>query len=315
MTMLKNMDKRLYFAPLEGITTYTYRNTHSEMFEGCDEYYAPFISPSDLERVSNKIIRDILPENNKVDKLKVQVLTNRSDSFFLIADKIKDLGYNEINLNFGCPSSTVVKKGRGAGFLKNTDMLRNFLDELFGKSDMKISVKTRIGFYSGEEMEKLMDIYNEFPLSMLIIHPRTREEYYNGMPDLDVFRKAYEKSKNRVCYNGNIYSFGDYERICVEFPDICGAMIGRGAVKNPAIFRQIKGGDPISTAELIRFSEKLMENYMLVLNSDTFTLHKLKEIWVHMIENYPEEKKINKALKKSKNLAEFKNVLYALPEL
>ncbi len=313
--MLENMDKRLYFAPLEGITTYTYRNTHSEMFEGCDEYYAPFISPSDLDRVSNKIIRDILPENNKVDKLKVQVLTNRSDSFFLISDKIKELGYNEINLNFGCPSSTVVKKGRGAGFLKNPDVLKSFLEELFSKEDIKLSVKTRTGFYSGDEMDSLIGIYNEFPLSMLIIHPRAREDYYKGMPDMDVFKRAFEKSKNKVCYNGNIYSLADYERICKEFPDICGVMIGRGAVKNPAIFRHIKGGNPISTDELIKFSEKLMENYMVVLNSDTFTLHKLKEIWVHMIENYPEEKKINKALKKSKNLAEFKSVLYALPEL
>ena len=108
-----------YFAPLEGITTYIYRNTHSEMFEGCDEYYAPFISPSDLDRVSNKIIRDILPENNKVDNLRVQVLTNCIDSFFLISNKIKDLGYDEINLNFGCPSSTVVKGQRGRFFEKS----------------------------------------------------------------------------------------------------------------------------------------------------------------------------------------------------
>ena len=77
---------RLYLAPLEGITTYIYRNTHMEMFEGCDSYYAPFINPSENEKVSRKGVRDIVPENNEGVNLKAQVLTNNAVAFCKFAE-------------------------------------------------------------------------------------------------------------------------------------------------------------------------------------------------------------------------------------
>ena len=82
----------LYFAPLEGVTTYTYRNTHAKLFGGCDTYYAPFITPSDIEKISIKNLRDILPDKNHVN-LKIQVLTSKSESYFR-ASKVSDQGIN-----------------------------------------------------------------------------------------------------------------------------------------------------------------------------------------------------------------------------
>lgn len=305
----------LYFAPLEGITTYIYRNTHAQMFEGCDAYYAPFINPSEQEKISKKGMKDILPENNEGIPLKAQILTNNADAFLKFSDKIKPLGYDELNINIGCPASTVVKKGRGAGFLRTPELIDEFLYEIFEKSDMKISVKTRIGYFSGDEMDELIEIYNKYPLSLLIIHPRTREDLYKGMPNNEVFEKAYNVSKNKVCYNGNVCTPKDYNRITSIFPDLDSVMFGRGAIKNPAIFREIKGGNPLKTSELIEFSERLMKNYYEILQSDTFTLHKMKEVWVYMMQNYPEEKKIAKAIKKSNTLADFTAAIHRLPKL
>lgn len=71
---------RLYFAPLEGITTCIYRNVHLRYFGGCDAYYAPFITPSDNERITQKTLRDILPERNIGQNLKVQIMSNNSES-------------------------------------------------------------------------------------------------------------------------------------------------------------------------------------------------------------------------------------------
>ena len=82
-------------------------------------------------------------------------------------------------------------------------------------------------------------------------------------------------------------------------------MIGRGAVSNPAIFREIKGGKKLTTDELLEFSERLRDNYLKVLGSDIYTLHKLKEIWMYIMWRYPEEKKILKSIKKSESLKEF----------
>lgn len=307
---------RLYFAPLEGITTYTYRNTHAELFGGCDAYYAPFITPSDNERLSVKCLRDIVPENNNGDlRLVPQVLTNRAASFFKFERELSAIGYRSVNINLGCPSGTVVKKGRGAGFLKNPDGIDAFLAEVFEGSKLEISVKSRIGFYTGDELVRLMEIYNGYPLSKLIIHPRTRADFYNGEPSRELFGKACKVSKNRLCFNGNVFSAEDFVRTAEEFPELEGVMLGRGAVANPAIFREIRGGKPLEARELSEFTDRLAERYLKVLGSETFTLHKLKEIWMYMMWGFPSEKKILKAIKKATRLRELTAAIRCLPEV
>ena len=305
----------LYFAPLEGITTYTYRETHAKMFGVQCEYFAPFITPSEHERISKKAMRDILPENNITQKPYVQVLTNNADLFLRFCNQIRELGFEKVNLNLGCPAGTVVKKGRGAGFLRDTYALDRFLDEIFSKSDIEISLKTRIGYWGGEEMDELLNIYNKYPASFIVIHPRFRNQLYSGKPDMKVFEKSYNLSTNKVSYNGDIYSAGDFENITKAYPDLHSIMIGRGAIKNPAIFREICGGKKLSKNELMEFSESLLENYNKILTSDVFTLHKLKEVWRYMILNFPEENKVAKAIKKASKLSDFMTAVYSLPDV
>lgn len=305
----------LYFAPLEGITTCIYRNTHAEVFGGCNAYYAPFITPSDNEKVSKKGLKDVLPEKNIGTNLKVQVLINHAPSFLKFVEKIKFAGYDEININLGCPSATVVKKGRGSGFLANPYELDKFLNDIFSECDIKVTIKTRIGYDSGEELARLMQIYNKYPIELLIVHPRARADFYKGTADKEAFKYAYETSKNKLCYNGDIYTKSDYDLIADRFPDSDGVMIGRGAIKNPAIFREIRGGAQLSTEELIRFSDALAQRYFESLRSETFTLHKLKEIWVYIMQNFPEEKKIAKAINKAGKLSQFMVAINSLPTL
>ncbi|MBR2404409.1 MAG: tRNA-dihydrouridine synthase family protein [Clostridia bacterium] len=305
---------KLYFAPLEGITTYTFRNTHAEVFGHCDAYYAPFITPTDNEKLSLKTIRDITPERNAGVNLKVQVLTNSASAFFKFTDKIRPLGYNEVNLNLGCPSNTVCKKGRGAAFLREPDALERFFEEVFATTDFKISVKTRIGFSAPDEFERLIEIYNRFAIELLIIHPRTRAQMYKAMPDMDAFATAVSKCKMPLCYNGNINTKEQFGSVCSRFENLDSVMLGRGAVANPAIFREIKGGKPLSTNELLCFTDRLIEKYNPLLGSDIYTLHKLKEIWLYCIENYPCEKKTAKLIKKAAKLGEFRKSLDLLPK-
>lgn len=296
---------KLYFAPLEGICTPIFRLTHAELFDGCDGYYAPFITPSENERITNKTLRNVLPENNCGIRLTVQVLSNNSAAFLNFAEKIGQLGYDEININMGCPSATVTGKGRGSGFLKYPDKIDKFLYEIFSKTDMKISLKTRIGYYSAEEFAELMDIYNKYPLSLLIIHPRTRQQFYEGNPDLETFKTAYETSANELCYNGDIRTTEDYEYIKTRFPKINSIMIGRGAVENPALFREIKGGKPLCGDDIFGFTKALAEKYGALYKNDIFTVQKLKEIWLYVMRNYPDEKKLSKRIKKCEKISDF----------
>jgi len=197
--------------------------------------------------------------------------------------------------------------------LREPDALERFFEEVFAATDFKLSVKTRIGFESADEFERLLQIYNRFPIELLIIHPRTRVQMYKGMPDMDTFAIAVAQCKMPLCYNGNINTAEQFHSVCSRFENLDSVMLGRGAVANPAIFREIKGGEPLCTDELLEFTDRLIEKYIPLLGSDVYTLHKLKEIWLYCIENYPFEKKSAKLIKKATKLSEFRKSLDFLP--
>ena len=138
--------------------------------------------------LSFQIRKDIsAPEKRKTLCLRImrgmyavpQILTKNAEDFIQTAETLQEYGYNEVNLNLGCPSKTVVTKGRGAGFLDRPDELDKFLDEIFRKCDMKISIKTRLGMDDPEEFEDLLTIYNKYPLEELIVHARVQKLLQN----------------------------------------------------------------------------------------------------------------------------------------
>ena len=120
-----------YFAPMEGITGHIYRRVHGECFRSPDKYFTPFLVPGTKKIFRNREIQDILPENNPGLTVVPQILTGKSEDFIHGARELQRYGFQEINLNLGCPSGTVVAKGKGSGMLADPDQLEAFLDEIF----------------------------------------------------------------------------------------------------------------------------------------------------------------------------------------
>ena len=178
--------------------------------------------------------------------------------------ELKELGYDEVNLNLGCPSRTVVAKQKGSGFLREPEVLDDFLTEIFDALDMKISIKTRIGLRDTEEFEEILSIYNRHPVYELTIHPRLQQEFYKGKPHLDVFEYAVNHSENPLCYNGDIVTKEDYDNITTRFPDVDAVMIGRGLLRNPALVREIKYGQKLTKRELLKMHDTLYEAYQAI---------------------------------------------------
>ena len=231
---------KFYLAPLEGVTGYIFRNALDAYFPGTDRYFTPFIVPDQKHALRKKELRDILPENNQVKELVPQILTSDPVRFVETAKALTEYGYEEVNLNLGCPSGTVVAGGRGAGMLADVEKLDCFLDQIFRDTDLRISVKTRIGIERPEEGYTLMKIYNQYPVSEVIIHPRTRKEYYKGEPHLDVFSELLAMSKHPICYNGNLFTVRDYEQFRARFPQVERVMIGRGVLADPGLMQRLK---------------------------------------------------------------------------
>lgn len=296
----------IYFAPLEGVTDEIYRRAHFECFGGPDKYFIPFISPTQHFTFSSREQKAMSPEENRGIPVVPQVLTKNADHFVEMAARLRDFGYTEVNLNAGCPSGTVTAKGKGSGMLKDKAGLRVFLDEVFAKCPLPVSVKTRIGYESPAEWDELVNIYRDYPFSEIILHMRTREEFYKGRPHIELTRTAMEAFSCPVVYNGDVFYTEDAHEVLSRFPTLSGLMLGRGLVANPALARVLKGGKPASRDELKAFHDKLFRRYLENWPKNAVIGH-MCEIMVYMSCMYENPPKLLKALRKTKDVSAYED--------
>lgn len=301
-----------YYAPMEGLTGYIYRNAHNQYFKSIDKYFSPFIVANQSDSFKSREINDILPENNQGLVLIPQLLSNNAKDFIHTSKKIKLLGYNEINLNLGCPSGTVVSKNRGSGFLAKREELELFLDEIFSHAVTKISVKTRIGKDQPEEFYHLMEIFNKYPIEELIIHPRIQKDFYKNKPNIKVFSEALMMSKNPVCYNGDIFTAKAYNGFSDEFPNVQTLMLGRGLIANPGLILAVKDHIKLDKEVLKEFHDKIYRDYKSILFGDRNVLFKMKPLWFYMISVFSDNAKYAKKIKKSERLQDYEEAVSSL---
>lgn len=297
---------KLYLAPLEGITGYVYRNIWGDMFGGADRCFTPFLSPNQNYSFQSKELNDVLPEHNQQMETVPQILANRADYFLWAAEELRKMGYGEVNLNLGCPSGTVVAKQKGSGLLAYPEKLDRFLDDIFSGAKVRVSIKTRLGKESPEEFEGLLEIFNQYPLAELIIHPRVQKDFYGNTPDLSSYLKAQDSCSYPVCYNGDIFTLADYQAFSEAFPETGRLMLGRGVLANPALVREIRGGDKLQKDELRSFHDRLLAEYVRLMSGDRPVLFKMKELWNYMAWMFTEPAKVLKKVRKTSYVKDYK---------
>ena len=306
-----------YFAPMEGITGHIYRRTFHSYFPAPDKYFTPFISPDGNKILRNKEKRDVLPENNAGMCVVPQIITNRADYFLMAAEYLKsEYGYTEVNLNLGCPSGTVVTKGKGSGFLSRLEELERFFDEVFEKCTLEVSVKTRVGRNDAEDWEEILALFAKFPMKELTIHPRIQKDFYKGQVRMETFAYAYETWERPLCYNGDIFTKESYEKLLARFPKLDCVMLGRGLLSDPYLMGRLRGETLPEAAvrrETIReFHERLLEEYGEVLSSDRDLLYKMKELWFYLLDSFADSDKARKQIRKCEKLSEYKAIVRCL---
>lgn len=332
-----------YFAPMEGVTGYTLRNVHHACYPGMDAYFTPFIAPNQHHAVNPKEHRDVMRENNQGVPLIPQVLTNKAELFLWSARELKEkYEYTEVNLNLGCPSKTVVSKKKGSGFLEDTEKLNRFFDEVFSAVGAassqcapgeaahlypRISVKTRLGIQDVEEFADILKVYNQYPLSELIIHARVQKEFYKGEPHLEAFADVVKETHHSLCYNGDIWTLQDYQRARKMFPSVKKFMLGRPMMANPELVQELQAYEVCLTEErewtgyvnsmetLKRFHDRLLAGYLVQMNGDgNNVLFKMKELWGFLGRQFPEQEKLVKKLVKANRIEEYEGLAERLFE-
>ena len=294
---------RYYFAPMEGLTDSIYRRIHHKHFSGVDAYYMPFISPTVHRCLTNREAREVPFADTVPFRAVPQLMTKVADDFLWAAQECKNRGYDEVNLNVGCPSGTVVAKKKGSGMLEDPENLDRFLDSIFSASPLPISVKTRLGLTDPQEFPRILQIYNQYPIKELTIHPRVRKQFYDGDVDMEMFRYALENSKNPLVFNGNLRNLSEVKAFAKEFPQIEAVMIGRGLIGNPAML------EPGGQKKLEAFHDDLLETYIVEFGGARNAMFRMKENWRHMICMFDGTEKLWKKLRKCTDVTEYRSIV------
>ena len=286
----------IYFAPLEGVTDVIYRRVHHACFSGVTKYFIPFISPTQQMHLTNREMRSVDPSQNAGIPVVPQILTKYPGHFVGMARMLADMGYDEVNLNLGCPSGTVTAKGKGSGLLRELTVLKAFLDEIFENCPIAISVKTRVGFETTDEWPALMDLLARYPIKELTVHPRTRSEFYNGTPHRELCAAIPEGIP--FVYNGDLFTAGDCARLAGMYPGARALMLGRGLIANPALAQETKGG-PALTRDMLRdFHDRLYMAYSESWPANA-VVGRMHEIMHYMGSCFENSKKPRKAIRKA----------------
>jgi tRNA-dihydrouridine synthase len=300
------MSCNLLASPLQGFTDFRFRNAVDKLFGGVDTFYAPYIRLQGSMEIKIAYKRDLLPLNNSVRRLVPQVMTNSAEEFLFVAAYVQDLGYQELNWNLGCPYPMVTKRGLGSGLLKHTDKIDDLLKRVSDESEIKVSLKLRLGYDDGREILNLLPVLEKHNIKSMVIHPRLGKQLYKGEVDLELFQQCVNNTSHPVYYNGDIHSIEKYRELRQQFPTIHGWALGRGLIANPFLAEMIqKDSDGLPANWVERFSDfhdTLFQYYDEALSGPKHIVIKMQGFWEYFSQLFSNPHKAYKAIKKAGSL-------------
>ena len=298
----------LSLAPIRGITDYTYRSIFPKIFTGFDNALAPFIAASNQINIEKKLLKDFEPTKVQSIKTIPQILSKENEDFLTLANALFDYGYETTNWNLGCPHPLVTSKKKGSALLAYPHLIEQFLEKTIPHLKGNLSIKLRLGYQYEDEIFSIIPILNKYPISEIIIHPRTGVQQYKGEVHLDTFEKCLPLTKIPITYNGDINTYNDFVTLKEKFPTVQKWMIGRGALRNPLLPEEIKSGKTFSKDEklikLRMLHDNVFDAYKDILCAKHL-LDKMKGQWEYWANMFSDEHKTFKKIKKTRSPKEY----------
>lgn len=306
-------DLPIHFAPLQGYTEAFYRNAHAACFGGIDTYYTPFVR-IEKGRFRHRDVRSIEPANNQVPHLVPQLIAPTAEKAEAILSLFIEKGYEEADINLGCPFPLLAKRHNGSGILPYPEEVEALLSLIQKYPQISFSIKMRLGWEDSDECLKLLPIINDLPLRQVTMHPRLGKQQYKGEVDLKGFAAFQDACKHPIIYNGDINNLEDIQRIQDKFPTLAGIMIGRGLLANPALAAEHRQGRVFEFDEMVKKVQSMHQcvytQYAEQLQGgDAQLLNKMKTFWEYLLPNA--DKKLLKAIHKSTSLNKYNQAVSA----
>lgn len=310
MNMEHHRTIQIHCAPLQGYTDHAFRRIHSQQAGGVDAYYTPFIRWEKGE-VRNKDVVDILPRNNVGIHLIPQIICSHPDEMNRLCDIVEGHGYQEIDINMGCPAPMQTKGMRGSGILPHPDRIEMLCREMEKRPGIRFSVKMRLGLERNDEWQPVLSILNQAPLQHLTLHPRVGKQMYQGDVDMEQFALFQHLCQHPLIYNGDLRTPDDINRLRHAYPHLHGIMLGRGLLARPTLAREYAEGaawDEPKRRQVLQ----TMHQEMLQFCTDKYKVDSQILLHIHAFWEYQEEALGRKAWKKIMKAGNLKNYLEAV---
>lgn len=297
----------VHFAPLQGYTDAPYRSEHAAIFGGVDVYYTPFIR---IERGTfrTRDLRNLSKAANVGFRLIPQIIASNAEECRTLVDLVAQNGYNEVDINMGCPFPMITSKRKGSGILPSPELVNDVLQVIENYNDINFSLKMRLGQFNFDECLNLLPVINKSRLQHITLHPRIGTQQYKGDCNMEMFKQFYEGCKHSIVYNGDVCSIADFQRIEAQFPKLAAIMVGRGLLANPALAQEYRSGETLQNAEYMKkvrlFHANLLTYYEANLNGESQILEKMRSLWEYLLPNG--DKKCKKKIAKTTSLRNYK---------
>ena len=227
----------LILAPMQDITDLPFWRVMAR-YGGPDVYYTEYFRVHRDSCPEKHILRSI-DENTDGKPIIAQMIGQDLEALRRTALDLQRRKIAGIDINFGCPAPIVCKKDAGGGLLRHPEKMDDIMREVRAAVHLRFTVKTRIGFDSPDEFPALLDLFRRHPIDALTVHGRTVREMYKPVVHYDAIERAARLMPCPVFANGNVSCVESARRI-VEITGAQGLMIGRGAIRNPWLFAQIR---------------------------------------------------------------------------
>ena len=283
--MLESLRYRTLLAPMEGVSHPAFRSLIAK--KGgvgmlCTEFVRVSRAPLAIKNLQRSVVKyaDV--------PLSVQVMGNDADKMADAAAHVSDAGADVVDINLGCPMPRVVRKGVGAAILKDPVLLANVVGSMRERVQGVLSAKVRAGFDSSDDVFRNCEILEQVGVDFITVHPRKRSDYYRGVADWRIVRELKSMLSIPVVGNGDLWYAADALELSEQTR--CDAvMMGRSAIRNPWIFRQLSelkvGKVPFDPSgdDVLSYLHEVRDSYAMTFSgSRNGGLGKIKEIvrWV-----------------------------------
>ena len=298
---------------MQGYTDFEYRRIHARHCGGVDTYYTPFIR-WEKGGIREKDLKDIMPENNEGLHLVPQIICADTDEFNRLADTIQEHGYEEMDLNMGCPAPMQTKLMRGSGILPHPTRVSALLKEMERRPEVRFSAKMRLGLEGKEEWRELSGMLNSSCLKHLTVHPRIGKQMYKGEVDMDAFNEVYDRIHLPIIYNGDVTSMEQVSSLSERYPGLHGIMMGRGLLARPTMAKECLMGEEMPHEERMSILMQMHED-MLGYCTRKYKVDSQILLHIHSFWEYQESQLERKTWKKIMKAGNMKNYLEAIRKL